>query len=92
MPMHHRMFIVVIIVSAAATAHGADPRRIATAELPPTRLAIEPVLRRDSPLLRRRSSPAGASTRKTFSLRTTVDSSRQVVRLVDDDEIGRAHV
>ena len=91
MPMRHRLLIVVFIVSAAATAHGAEPRRITTAEPRPTWLAIQPVLRRDSILQRRRSSPAAASTRKTFSLHTTVDSSREVVQLVDDDA-GIAYV
>lgn len=89
--MRHCLLIAVSIVLAAATAHGADPRRIANAELRPTGMSIEPVLRHDSILQRRKSSPAAASTRKTFSLRTTVDSSREVVRLVDDDA-GIAYV
>ncbi len=82
--MRHRLLIVVVVLATAKSALSAeilfpfsDPR--------PTSLVAQPPLKTNS-LLSRRKQPQAPLPSPLFSLRTTLDSSRQLVRLIDDDE------
>jgi hypothetical protein len=95
--MRRGLLIILILCPLASPSRGADVRRISTVDARPAWLATEPVLRRDSILHRRTNPQTAGSKRPTFALRTTVDSNRQVVRLVgddsqDDDDAGIAYI
>ncbi|HEY4262786.1 MAG TPA: hypothetical protein VGM98_21685 [Schlesneria sp.] len=83
------LLVVTIVVWTASAVQGAQPF------VPPKSIAwprLQPVLRPDSPLLIRPIRRTTPSKPSYFALRTSVESLREVVRLVGDDgDAGQAY-